>query len=675
LPQFLKQYGEQLVALGYTVLPIRPGTKRPDLKNWPQHETSEEDVRKWYSNGRADHGVGVNARWAPAIDVDVLDPEVAQQMSDAIDAIFPGERLMTRTGLAPKFLVPFRSDEPFRKMTSHVYTDDTNEHKVEILGDGQQWVAYHIHPDTEQPYHWWDGLGDDGLRTVSRESLPPLSRGDAQRVIDAFERIASGKVQDGSWRLRSGAVDAASAGSVVGPDSKDDPFAAYAQPVTDLSRSQIEWLLKKLPLSDRDGWLRAGRILHDQYGASEEGFDFWTAISEDHEKYDADDQRRVWESFGHSDKPETLRALLKEFGQPPAEHKPAPPHPQATKDDPVPFTEGSLFAEGFQDIDWLIEDVVPRAQVGVIYGASGSGKTFFALDMACAVQRGGVWRLKQIEQADTFYIAAEAGNGIKKRIAAYIQAKGAGALPWFVDYQPNLATLESVHAISASVKLRSASPGLIFVDTMALSHDGDENSSKDMSLLLRNCKVLSDDTGALVVLVHHTGKDESRGMRGSSAIYAGADFVLEISAQEKDHEMVVDKLKDGERGARFGFRLPAVEVGSTPRGKVITSCYVEESDKTLEKGKKNGRKPLTHQAQIFIFDVFSEALGMSESMSETELVEAVKAKQRAADNVPSQSQSIKGSINKMVISGHICKEGESLSLPHSTHSTHSSSFE
>jgi hypothetical protein len=158
MPQYLKRYGEILVELGYTVLPIKPGTKRPDLKDWPNHSTTGADVRAWYSNGRAGHGAGINARNAPAIDVDVMDPVIAQRMSDVIDDIFPNQQLLTRTGMAPKFLVPFRSDSPFRKLSSATYTDGKNDHKVEILGDGQQWVAYHVHPDTGLPYEWWDGV-------------------------------------------------------------------------------------------------------------------------------------------------------------------------------------------------------------------------------------------------------------------------------------------------------------------------------------------------------------------------------------------------------------------------------------------------------------------------------------------------------------------------------------
>jgi hypothetical protein len=675
MPQYLKMYGLPMLEAGFGVLPIAVGEKYPaGLKNWRAIKTTPEMVRKWTSNGFADAGIGINAERTPAIDVDILDKEIAGRMADEIDRIFDGADFLIRTGLAPKFLIPFRALEPFSKLNSRTYTDGTHEHKVEILGTGQQWVAYHTHPETGKPYIWFDGISDEGIRNVRWEELPVLNVADARRVITAFEVLATERVSAGAWALAASKTDS---NLDKGP-RQDDEFLSHSEPVRDISRSDVEALIHKLDFDSRDDWVRAGRILHHQYEGEGEGLEIWNAWATNSAKWQAETEATVWASFGaRTDAPETIRSLMKSFPGvvKPIEHKPATPHPQATKEDPVPFIEGSQFAEGFEDIDWLIEDVVPRAQVGVVYGASGSGKTFFALDMACAIRRGGVWREKQVEQADAFYIAAEAGNGIKKRIAAYLQVKGAGVMPWFVDYQPNLATLESVQAISESVKLRSDKPGVIFVDTMALSHDGDENSSKDMSLLLRNCKILSDNTGALVILVHHTGKDESRGMRGSSAIYAGADFVLEISAAGRDHEMVVDKLKDGERGARFGFTLPSVEVGATPRGKAITSCYVKESDKTLDKGKKNGRKPLTSQQQIFIMDVFVEALGMSESMTETELVEAVKAKQRAADNVPAQSQSIKGSINKMVISGHICKEDEILSLIHSTHSSHSTSFE
>lgn len=664
MPQYFKEHGERLAELGYRILPLPPGSKGPRMKDWPQAHLSAADVRRMATNGSAQAGIGVIAATTPAIDVDILDPEVAERMSQEIDQIFAGQSLMTRTGRAPKFLIPFRSDEPFRKLSSGVYTDGKHDHHVEVLGDGQQWVAYHTHPATNKPYEWWNGLDAEGIVGLEADQLPVLTRIDAQRVIDAFEVLAADRISAGLWSVRMAAVSAERTGG-----TDEDPFDS--QPVG-ATPAEVAAVLKRIPNSDLDymgGWFPVLCAVHHELGdAGRELAHEWSVSSAKHtdERFD-----KTWNSLGsYKGRMSTYRSLLAMADKLPV---PARAHPEAKEGDRVPFVEGSLFAAGFQDTDWLIEDVVPRAQVGVIFGASGSGKTFFALDLACTVHRGVAWRDKYVEQADTFYVAAEAGAGIRKRIAAYLQIKGSGPMPWFVDYQPNLATLESVHAIAESVRLRSSDAGLIFIDTLALSHDGDENSSKDMSLVLRHCKILADDTGALVVLVHHTGKNESKGMRGSSALYAGADFVLEILVTGREHSMTVDKLKDGESGKEFGFMLPSVEVGKTPRGKIITSCYVLETDRTVP--RKNGLKPLVHEQQIFIMEVFREASGMADEMTETELVEAVKAKQRAADHVPSQSQSIRKSVAKIVIAGHLCKRDESLSLPGTVHSSHSTSFE
>jgi hypothetical protein len=427
------------------------------------------------------------------------------------------------------------------------------------------------------------------------------------------------------------------------------------KPILQRTPEQIRATLFKLdPDMPEPEWLRVcWGLRHQTRGEGLELFLEWSALGA---KFDADAARDRWgrgdDSKGNACTWLTVEHMASEV------REPIRPHPDATDEDKVPFVEGLQFAAGFEDVEWLIDDVLPRAKVGVIYGASGSGKTFFALDMACHVHAGLPWRDCFTEKADVFYIAAEAGRGIKKRIAAWSSAHPEQSnLPWFVDYQPDLAQLESVRDIRDSIKKRCPSAGLIFVDTLALSHSGDENSTKDMSLMLRNCQTLAEETGAVVILVHHTGKDETKGMRGSSAVYAGADFVYEITSAGKEHGMQIDKQKDGERGRKFGFTLRSVNVGTTPRGKVITSCYIEPALFSTK------RKELTIEAQIFIMDVFLEAIGMETSMTETELVEAVREQQRKNDHVPSQAHNIKKSIGRMVNSGHFCKDGERLSLP------------
>src|SRR5208282_5901079 len=141
------------------------------------------------------------AAYTPAIDVDVLDKHIALDMYDAIEAILPDAKFVLRVGRAPKFLLAFRTDTPFRKITSNEYFDASGtRHRVEVLGEGQQWVAYHTHPDTHQPYIYPDDLTGDGLVDMPRADLHLLTPEVAQAVIDAFEVIAQGMVAAGGWR-------------------------------------------------------------------------------------------------------------------------------------------------------------------------------------------------------------------------------------------------------------------------------------------------------------------------------------------------------------------------------------------------------------------------------------------------------------------------------------------
>jgi hypothetical protein len=606
MPQYFKEHGERLVELGYRIVPLPPGEKGPNRKGWPKFELTAQSVRKMAANGSAHDGVGILAATTPAIDIDILDEEVAQQMSDEIDRIFAGQSLMTRTGRAPKFLVPFRSDEPFRKLTSKVYSDGKHEHKVEILGDGQQWVAYHVHPGTERPYQWFDGLSDVGLVGAERISLPVLDRTTAQLVVDAFEVLAQARVAAGTWVLASrttGAHGDANRGVEAGDD-----FAAYAEPVKGLTRAQIESLVHKCDSSAYDRWIDVGMMLHHQYAAGEEGFGIWEAWSANAHNYDAEVMRPHWDSFGNSNAaPRTLRGLIKEFGQPPgSEHKPR----AADSDNPFRIREWADYKQDYLSTPWIIKGVLPQAEVGILYGQSGSGKTFFVLDMAATIARGAEWRGRKVSNCRVVYVAAEAREGIKKRMDAYDQHVCAdGIRPDIIASAPNLLSSDADKLAEAIGRA-----GLIILDTMAASHSGDENSAKDMGLFLAACKDLSLATGAMVLAVHHTGKEESKGMRGSSALFAGADFVMEVFKNENEHGALLSKSRDDATGVSFGFALRRVVVGHDDEGDEVTTCIVEPLQK--EVSKKMRRPTKLANTEDSRYDMHREMLTIFERMAD-----------------------------------------------------------
>jgi RecA-family ATPase len=91
---------------------------------------------------------------------------------------------------------------------------------------------------------------------------------------------------------------------------------------------------------------------------------------------------------------------------------------------------------------------------------------------------------------------------------------------------------------------------VVFIDTLNQSAPGsDENSSSDMGRLIGNANQLADSVQGLVILIHHSGKDQPRGMRGHSSLFAAMDVVIEVISESGTRRWQVTKSKDTEGGA------------------------------------------------------------------------------------------------------------------------------
>jgi hypothetical protein len=143
---------------------------------------------------------------------------------------------------------------------------------------------------------------------------------------------------------------------------------------------------------------------------------------------------------------------------------------------------------------------------------------------------------------------------------------------------PNLLQKPDVLDLGRAIRA-IGSVGLVIVDTFAQVTPGaNENAGEDMGKALANCRAVHDATAATVVLVHHSGKDASKGARGWSGIKAAADAELEVVRTETGRALRVSKQKDGEDGLEFGFALDVVHLGLDEDGDPITSCVVVEAE-------------------------------------------------------------------------------------------------
>jgi hypothetical protein len=186
---------------------------------------------------------------------------------------------------------------------------------------------------------------------------------------------------------------------------------------------------------------------------------------------------------------------------------------------------------------WLVADLIPANAVGMFYGQSGSYKTFLALELALAIAAAKQLWGRIAAQGAVAFCAGEAPVGIgRTRIPALMQHRKVcepDDVPLaLVPAVPLVSTPAEVEALTAALKATGFRFALIVFDTVARALGGlDENSAKDAGLLLAAAERLRDTFDCSVLLIHHTGKDESRGARGSSALLAGVDFAYEIKAE------------------------------------------------------------------------------------------------------------------------------------------------
>src|SRR5215471_12571611 len=180
----------QLREAGYCTLPLYgkeppiygKNNKRGGLKKWQElHDVTPEMIDTWSKTWPDAENTGVLTRTMPTLDVDILDAAAAKACREFLCDQCDGGYLLFRVGKPPKFAVPFRTEEPFKKYTVNLIAPDGSEgQKVELLADGEQVVVAGIHPETKQPYDWSNG----GLEQVKHGDLPYTREAEGHTLVD-----------------------------------------------------------------------------------------------------------------------------------------------------------------------------------------------------------------------------------------------------------------------------------------------------------------------------------------------------------------------------------------------------------------------------------------------------------------------------------------------------------
>jgi KaiC/GvpD/RAD55 family RecA-like ATPase len=263
------------------------------------------------------------------------------------------------------------------------------------------------------------------------------------------------------------------------------------------------------------------------------------------------------------------------------------------------------------DADYLIKGLIERAACHVIYGPSGDGKTFFTIDMAYSIATGSPWRGRRVKLGLVVYVAAEAGAGVLRRFIAWRSRHVGDLAPRtplvILTRGTNLLNVEAVGALIEELRDISKEAGipiaLAVFDTLSRSMPGgDENKTDDMSRVIAASDEIRATFGAGTLIVHHSGKDRNKGMRGNSSLRAAADVVIRVEAKVA----TVEKVRDGIDSDVFPFRLEVIEIGLDSDGEMRTTCLVAHN---LENSPFVRSKPvkLSNCAQVG-FDALKTAI-------------------------------------------------------------------
>jgi hypothetical protein len=261
--------------------------------------------------------------------------------------------------------------------------------------------------------------------------------------------------------------------------------------------------------------------------------------------------------------------------------------------EPVNFL-GIKSLRSLPETEWLIENHIPKGLLTALFGQGASYKSFLALDWALSVAAGCPWHDLHVQQGPVIYVSGEGASGLYGRVEAWEAAHPTADTRLFaaLPHAVRLLDKTEVRRFRKGLHLLSRKPSLIVFDTLqrTMAGLGDENSTQDMSRLVRVADDLREEFGASVLFVHHSGVDGERA-RGNSVLRNSVDAMWKLKRETLEGAptnkvtLFCDKLKDGEEPA------PRLLLAKPSLSSIVLTDSGETAFKPFARGQWDPSRP------------------------------------------------------------------------------------
>ena len=512
-----------LAQYGFPVFPITPGAKAPPLWNdWPTAATRNPDVATWPEGAN----IGIHCAGMIVVDIDFKKPEAYESMARLdLDHKLP-DTLVAET--------PTGGQHWFYALPAgHLGVPNRANalgEAIDIRSTGGYVVAAGSEINGKQ-YKW-----------VSLRKVAPAPQ----------------------WLIDMCGTAATAAPKVEVSDGSEDSLARAR-----------EWLKTRAPAIQGQGGdahtYQTACFLRDFGISSVQAYALMSVWNDTCEPpWDDDDLLvKVNHAYDYAKGAPGAKAVSADDFPTMDDVQPVKTTPKATKTFRI-----DAFAQ-HEARPYLIKGLLDRSSYTEVFGAPGQGKTFIAMDMAYHVASGRPWMGRKVQQGLALYLAYEGTGGLRNRAQALVQHYGTSDVPFYFTVADfNLREPDGRRALGAVLDGLPAKPALIVIDTLAHALcGGDENSAQDVSMFNRAIQSLIEATGATVMIIHHSGKDKTRGARGSSALQGAIDSEICVD----NHVLWPTKQRESSTDIQVGFRLHPIVLGMDEDGDPIESCVVLEN--------------------------------------------------------------------------------------------------